>query len=181
MFAVVAPVLFQVLQEVLHHALDQRIFTGEMVVKSAVVYACGLGHLPYSKTFQAVVGDEPVRYFDDFAFAVERSASPGSSGGARITIHRISLAQMGIFCQPVDRIRAPPAWTQAAVPDIGIDLRSEYDAIHPAVRWVDGGHWRCTDRCSPAHSYAEIFPKSNLHVGCDFERFSEVMRSFWRH
>ena len=86
-----------------HHALDQRFFTREVVVKSAVVYIRCCSYLPYSKTFQAVIGNEPVGNFHQFAFAVSGSRLLFAPCSAGIPFHKFSLPQTDRFCQPVDR------------------------------------------------------------------------------
>jgi hypothetical protein len=49
--------------------------------------------LPYSKTFQAVIGNEPVGNFDQFAFAVPGSRLMSANWSAGIPFHKASLAQ----------------------------------------------------------------------------------------
>jgi hypothetical protein len=49
--------------------------------------------LPYSKTFQAVIGNEPVGNFDQFPFVVLGSRLVSANGSARIPFHKTSLPQ----------------------------------------------------------------------------------------
>jgi hypothetical protein len=62
-------------------------------VKSAVVYTRCCSYLPCSKTFQAVISNEPVGNFREFAFAVLGSPLVPANWSAGIPFHKASLPQ----------------------------------------------------------------------------------------
>jgi hypothetical protein len=59
--------------------------------------------LPYSQTFQAFIGNEPVGNFHEFALAVFGSRLPSANWSAGIPFHKTSLPLTDRICQPVDR------------------------------------------------------------------------------